>query len=200
MVFFSDAVFAIVITLLVLPLTTEADLPEQARSVPDAVLDRWPAVMTFAISFLVIGQFWVAHHRLFEKVRGVDTGLLWANLLFLLTISFMPFPSAVLGATTLEEDTFAVTFYAVSMSLASAALTGTWLYVLRRDLVRPDVGADERSAVTRRALTTTAVFTASVPVSFLGLAPAVLLWLGVLPAARALLGRPRGRVGSAAPV
>ena len=75
------------------------------------------------------------------------------------------------------------------MSLASMALTGTWLYITSRGLAKNECDASERRAVTRRALTTSGVFVASIQVSFLGLLPAVLLWLGVIPAARVLVAR-----------
>jgi uncharacterized membrane protein len=62
-IFFSDAVFAIVITLLVLPLTAEIELPEGGRDLAAHVWEQWPRVLSFLVSFMVIGQFWVAHHH-----------------------------------------------------------------------------------------------------------------------------------------
>ena len=81
MIFFSDAVFAIVITLLVLPLTAEIDLPEGGQDLTAHVWAQWPRVLSFLVSFLVIGQFWIAHHHMFEFIRGYDQGLLWLNLI-----------------------------------------------------------------------------------------------------------------------
>src|SRR3954451_206688 len=79
-IFFSDAVFAIVITLLVLPLTAEIELPEGARDLAQQVWELWPRVLSFVVSFLVIGQFWIAHHHMFTHVRRYDQALLWFNL------------------------------------------------------------------------------------------------------------------------
>ena len=59
-----------------------------------------PKVFSFLLSFLVIGQFCIAHRRMFDAIAGHDTGLLWLNLICLLTVSFMPFPTALLGAPT----------------------------------------------------------------------------------------------------
>ena len=95
MVLFSDAVFAIVITLLVLPLTAEIELPEGGQDLAAHVWEQWPRVLSFLVSFLVIGQFWIAHHHMFEHIRRYDQGLLWLNLVSLLTVSFMPFPTAL---------------------------------------------------------------------------------------------------------
>ena len=106
-VFFSDAVFAIVITLLVLPLTAELEIPQDGADLLHEVLGgHGLRMLTFALGFLVVGQFWIAHHRMFDRLQRYDTGLLWLNLLSLLTVSFMPFPTAVLGANSTVDDRF----------------------------------------------------------------------------------------------
>jgi uncharacterized membrane protein len=189
LVFFSDAVFAIVITLLVLPLTAEIELPEGEGNLAAQVLDRWPTVLTFMVSFLVVGQFWTAHHRTFGLIGRHDTVLLWLNLAILLTVAFMPFPAALLGARQVTDDAFPVVFFAASMTLTSCALTATWLYAARRGLVRGSVGRDRIRLVTMRALVTSALFVLSVPAALLGLPVAVLFWVGVIPLARALVAR-----------
>jgi uncharacterized membrane protein len=188
LVFFSDAVFAIVITLLVLPLTAEIDVPEGGGVHAAAVLAQWPVVLSFAVSFLVVGQFWIAHHRTFGLLARQDHTLVWLNLVLLLTVAFLPFPAALLGART-DDDAFPVVFYAASMTLTSAALTGLWLYASRRGLVLESVPTSTQSAVTRRALATTGVFVLSVPAALLGLPVAAALWLVVLPVVRTLLRR-----------
>ena len=190
-VFFSDAVFAIVITLLVLPLTAEIELPETGEGLARQVWAMWPTALTFAVSFLVIGQFWIAHHRTFGHIRRQDTGLVWCNLLALLTVAFLPFPAALLGTHSTTEDAFAVVFYAASLTVTSAAVTGTWLYAVRRQLVDESLAADEQRTFTRRALATTAVFAASIGAAFLGLLVAVACWVVVLPAVRLAASRRR---------
>src|SRR5688572_9596945 len=94
---FSDGVFAIVITLLVLPITAEVGPLEGGEGFEGQVWALWPKVLSFVVSFLVIGQLWTAHHRLFEHVQRHDRRLLGLNLVALLTISFLPFPTALLG-------------------------------------------------------------------------------------------------------
>jgi len=194
LVFFSDAVFAIVITLLVLPLTAEIDLPASDEGALAHVLHLWPTVLTFLVSFLVVGEFWIAHHRTFGNVRASDQGLLWLNLVVLMTVAFFPFPAAVLGARRTPDDAFPVVFYAVSLTLTSAALMTTWLYALQRGLVDPALTGDERTTITRRAAATTAVFAASIGLAFLGLAVALACWLVVLPAVRMAVSRRRTSV------
>src|SRR3954468_4011227 len=189
MVFFSDAVFAIVITLLVLPLTGDIELPDGAGGLAGQVLRLWPTVLTFVVSFLVIGQFWIAHHRTFGHLHRTDTTLMWLNLISLLTVAFMPFPAALLGAHSADEGVFPVVFYAAAMTVTSAALTATWLYAVTRGLTKRGPAPAEARQVTRRAVTTTVVFAASVGVAFLGLTAAVVCWLVVLPAARTVVTR-----------
>jgi uncharacterized membrane protein len=188
-VFFSDAVYAIVITLLVLPLTAEIELPEDEEGLAHQVLALWPSVLTFAVSFLVIGQFWIAHHRTFGYIRRHDHGLVWFNLVALMTVAFMPFPAALLGSHSTADDAFPVVFYAASLTLTSAALTATWLYAARRDLLDDSLGTRQTAGITHRAFATTAVFAVSVAAAFIGLTPAVGCWLVVLPAVRLLVGR-----------
>jgi len=197
-VFFSDAVFAIVITLLVLPLTTEIDLPEDGPDLRGAVLDLWPTVLTFAVTFLVVGQFWIAHHRTFGYVVRQDHTLVWLNLVTLLTVAFLPFPTALLGAHPTDGDAFPVVFYATSMTITSAALTGTWVYAVGRGLTRPSLSSTDSARITARAVITTAVFAVSIGVALLGLTPAVVCWLALLPAARFAVARfPRRAARSA---
>jgi len=190
-VFFSDAVFAIVITLLVLPLTAEIELPETGEGLARQVWALWPTVLTFAVSFLVIGQFWIAHHRTFGHIRRHDTGLIWCNLLALLTVAFIPFPAALLGSHPTAEDAFPVVFYAASLTLTSAAVTATWLYAARRQLIDESLSEDEESAFTRRAFATTAVFAVSIAAAFLGLPAEAACWLLELPAVRLAAARRR---------
>ncbi|WP_204916083.1 TMEM175 family protein [Microlunatus panaciterrae] len=189
LVFFSDAVFAIVITLLVLPLTAEIDLPEPSQSLAQLVEDLWPRMISFLVSFLVIGQFWIAHHHMFGKVRHFDQGLLWFNLVSLLTISFMPFPTAVLGSRVEADEPFPVVFYAASLAVSSLALTTTWLYAVRRQLVDPGMNDQAVRAFTARAITTSAIFLLSMGAAFLGLWVAVACWLVLLPLGRLVIGR-----------
>lgn len=189
--FFSDAVFAIVITLLVLPLTTEIHVPRNA-DVAGQVVELWPQMVTFVVSFLVIGQFWLAHHRLFDRLQRYDSGLLWLNILCLLTVAFMPFPAALLGVHDNPDERFPVVFYAVSLSITSASLTLMWLYAVRRGLTLDDLDPRLLTGVTIRAATTTTVFFLSIAVAFLGLPAAIVTWVAILPAIRRTVSRRYG--------
>lgn len=94
---FSDAVVAIAITLLILPLVdTATELND--KTVSELLADNWVKLLVFVISFAVIGRFWLAHHRMYENIVGYDKPLLWANLFWLLTIVFLPFPTELIAA------------------------------------------------------------------------------------------------------
>ncbi len=99
LVFFSDAVYAIAITLLVL----EIEVPDFPADLSRA--EQWhefgmlaPKFFAFLLSFLVIGRYWIGHHQLFDRVVGFSAKLLWPNLLLLLSIAFMPFSTTFLGS------------------------------------------------------------------------------------------------------
>jgi uncharacterized membrane protein len=189
LVFFSDAVLAIVITLLVLPLAAEVDL-SQGAGLAHQVWALWPRMLSFVISFLVIGQFWISHHRLFVLVRRYDQRLLWLNLIFLLTVSFMPFPTALVGARSTPQDHFAAVFYAASMTLASLTLTGTSLYARRAGLLDLSVDGDTAAYLLTRSVATMVLFLASIGAAFLGgLRAGLLFWVLLIPVARLLLAR-----------
>ena len=93
--FFSDAVFAIAMTLLVIEVRLPVLHGVSEAGLGHALLSLYPNYIGFIASFLVIGRFWVAHHRLMGMLDRHDEALVWANLLFLLAVAFMPFPTAV---------------------------------------------------------------------------------------------------------
>jgi uncharacterized membrane protein len=132
---FSDGVFAIAITLLII----EVAVPDVAsdESLASALSDQWQSYLAYVLSFVIIGIYWVNHHALFRLITASDHGFLLLNVLFLMCIAFLPFPTAVLG-DYLGEDTqraTAVTFYAFGLLLPALGWNGFWLYANRRGLV-----------------------------------------------------------------
>ncbi len=91
---FSDGVFAIVITLLIL----EIHIPDVPYSgLEKALIELFPSVVAYVMSFIIIGIYWVSHHNSLQPIRKIDRPFLWLNILLLLFISFIPFPTALLG-------------------------------------------------------------------------------------------------------
>jgi uncharacterized membrane protein len=180
LVFFSDAVIAIAITLLAL----EIRLPDQTIAPPD--LTGWlvtltPRYLTFFISFFVIGLFWMSHHRMFEYIYTYDRNLIWINLIFLFLVAFIPFPTAVLGRFPAELPSVAL--YAGIMVCLSLARVWSWWYVYyRAHLIRPDTNPRAGRVEMRRALWTGAIFGISILVALRSPGLAMFSWLLILPA------------------
>jgi len=118
LIFFSDAVFAIAITLLALEIRLP-DLPEDApnAAVVAALLAIWPKYLSYALSFITIGIYWSSHHRMFRHVVRYDGRLIQLNLLLLMAVAFIPFPTAVIGEHGGQAGTmlYAATMAAVGL-------------------------------------------------------------------------------------
>lgn len=94
---FSDGVFAIAITLLVLDIRLPDVEVQNGRQLWVLLLNVLPNLAIFIFSFLVVGVFWVAHHRIYAFIRYVNHYLMWSNVFYLLTVALIPFPASVLG-------------------------------------------------------------------------------------------------------
>jgi uncharacterized membrane protein len=125
---FSDGVFAIAITLLVLDLKVPQDLP--AGGLAAALGRQWPSYFAYLVSFLVIGIIWVNHHALFDRLRRVNRVLLFANLLLLLFVSAIPFPTRLAAdyLTRGADAKVAVAVYSATMVGMSLAYGWIWLH------------------------------------------------------------------------
>ena len=123
----TDAVVAIAITLLVLPLVELVAEPEpHAR---DVVTENWPRIWSFVLSFAVITRFWLLHHRTFDHVTRYSRPLVAVNMLWLFTIAIMPFPTGMVG--TYGTDHFTATLY-VATVLASSVCQSALVVVIYR--------------------------------------------------------------------
>lgn len=109
---FSDGVFAIVLPLLILDLRA----PSGDGPLLDRLVHQWPSYVAYLASFAFVAVVWVNHHSTFTRIRQVDSGLMWRNILLLLVTSIFPFPTAVLGETfqhgTRDDQTVALALYA----------------------------------------------------------------------------------------
>jgi len=171
---FSDGVFAIAITLLVLTLDIPQLRTESGRELERALGDTWPDLLSYFIAFFVIGLFWVAHHRFFDSLRGYDGRLMAANLLFLSLIALLPFPTSLLG----EHDELTVSVVVFAVAVAAAGLAEALMLWLALD--RNLLGAEEQAHPRRyllQSLITPAVFLASIPVAFVAPRVTPYTWL-----------------------
>jgi uncharacterized membrane protein len=111
---FSDGVFAIVITLLILNIHVP-DVP--AASLGHALLQQLPQVFTYVLSFFVVALYWLAHHRMSHLVKQVDGAFIWMNMTWLLFVSVIPFPTALLDRYPLQAIPIAI--YGADLILAN---------------------------------------------------------------------------------
>jgi uncharacterized membrane protein len=173
-VFFSDAVFAIAITLLALDLRVPQISESAATSeLPNALLELWPNAFSFLVSFWIIGSYWLAHHRIFHHVRAYDRGLLLINLLFLMWIVLLPFSSSLIGEY--ENLQLPVIVYAVHNILAGLTLSRHALKDGR--LVKTDLDPRAVRYNNLRALFLPTVFVVSIGISFISAEIARGSWL-----------------------
>ncbi|HXY72511.1 MAG TPA: TMEM175 family protein [Actinomycetota bacterium] len=179
-VYFSDAVFAIAMTLLGVEL--RVPVFQAGLNVRQGNEQLWHALRgmggefyAFALSFFVLGLFWMAHHRKFRLIRRYDDRLLWANLLFLFSVAFLPFPTAVLGRYGGEVATI---FYAAAMAVTGLLSGYITLYAYRgHRLIDPDVDDRLIRHWIQRAFLPPAVFLASIPIALGSPKIAQYVWL-----------------------
>jgi uncharacterized membrane protein len=139
LIFLSDGVYAIALTLLAVELVlpeSSADL--QDRELLKSLLESWPKVLAFLTSFTVIANFWVGHNVLFQHVRRFDGGMMWLALLQLLCVAFIPFPTSVIGGHI--SDPVAQQFYFSTLLVTGLVMAALWWYITsRRQLLDPDL-------------------------------------------------------------
>jgi TMEM175 potassium channel family protein len=140
LVFFTDAVVAIAITLLVLPLADLANEPVEHPS--ELVTGNWSLIAGFVLSFAVIARFWLTHHRMFQHVGQYTGPLVLMNMVWIFTIVVLPFPTELVGH---YSDPFTVAFY-IGTVLASSAGQSVLVLIIHRNpgIQRPDNPLDRR--------------------------------------------------------
>lgn len=160
----SDGIFAIAITLLIFGLEVpEISQPTSSDELGSALGDMWPRFAAYFQTFLIVGAFWVGHHRAFRRMVREDDRLAWLNLLFLLTVSFMPFPSNLVGRY--PENRTAVVVYSASLGAVSVTYAAVWAYAVGARLL----ASSERPAARIELWTAGsagALFLLSVPLAF----------------------------------
>ena len=173
---FSDGVFAIAITLLTLNLKVPS-VPSGSRGeLLEGLVALGPHLFAYALTFAVVGRYWLIHHRFYSTLTGFDGPLMVGNLGYLSLIVLMPFASDLIG--TYGEIDVAVMVYAAVLGLAALV---NWLmirYALGQDLVRPEDRAATEPFGSPAALVIPGVFLVSIPVALLSPVAAQIVWLG----------------------
>ncbi len=147
-----------------------------SQELPSRLLALSPKFLSYVISFLVIAVYWQAHHRVFRPIRSYDRTLLWLNFWFLMAISFLPFPTSLLGEYSKKQ--LSVVIYAATAAAASLLLASiSWYATAGLRLVAPDL--DDRVEGYRRVQGSAVpvVFVFSIGISFLSPTAAMYSWL-----------------------
>ena len=125
---FTDGVFAIVITILVLEISVPENLP--SRSIGNAIGDTGPTLVAWVISFFITAMHWVWHRDLFNQIRSVNRDVIWLNIVYMLPVCLVPFASSVLGEY--HDEAIALQLYGAVLITASLFRAVLYAYVMRR--------------------------------------------------------------------
>jgi uncharacterized membrane protein len=175
----TDGIFATVMTVLVLGLTvpaanlSEPELASQIRA-------HWPNYVAYAFSFIVLGVYWIGHHNQFHYIKRSDRVFLWVNILFLLTIGFVPFSTSLLGLYPFSPT--AVRVYGANLAATGLALYALWWYATSQyRLVEKDLDPHIVSLAKRRIIVGPMVSLLGIGFSFLDTRISLVLYLLLIP-------------------
>jgi uncharacterized membrane protein len=165
---FSDGVFAIATTLLVLDIGVPTS---ELRDLWSGIGDQWPAYLSYATSFITIGGIWLAHHAVFRRLRYANAAVMRINLALLMAVALLPFPTMLVAeALRYGEGSERATliFYGASLLAISLLFSGLWRAVVAdRELLRPEVGDAEVQAIGRATAPNIAFYAVVVLVAIL---------------------------------
>lgn len=193
-VFFSDAVMAIAITLLAIDIRVpEIEPTLAATELPKQLAAITPNLMTFFISFMVIGIYWISHHRYFSYIKRYDTRLMLINLMFLFFIACMPFVASLLGRFT--SVPIALIIYTLALAALGVSMAFIWLYASQNHrLIEPTLDASTIRGINIRLFVAPLMFPIAVPFAFVSATAVITVWwlspLAVFLASRLLTKQP----------
>jgi uncharacterized membrane protein len=178
-----DGIFAIAMTLIVLTIAPPRPPLEQAASLlPGMIMDLIPQILSFAIAFLVLGIFWLEHHRQFHFVKAVDPRLLWINIILLISIAFVPFSTDVAGDYATVQ--IAVLLFNINIVIVGIIFAVQWQYICKSEhLCDPLPDADTMQQRVFQTLLIPAVAGIAVIISVFSPTLSLLAYLVVPPVA-----------------
>jgi uncharacterized membrane protein len=148
LVAFSDAVFAITVTLLVL----EIRPPTDYNHLLHGLAALWPSYLAYALTFLFIGQVWANHHVMFDQIRAADRVILLLNTLLLMMVAFLPFTTSVLAGALRSGHGLrtAAVFYGIAFDATALTFNAVWQYARRHRLLSETLDPAGATAIGRR--------------------------------------------------
>lgn len=185
---FVDAVFAIAMTLLVLGLGIKqlAD-PESAADMGQALVDRLPDLVAFAVAFVLLGRYWIAHHDFFGTLRGFDRPLMSMSLVYLAFVAFLPFPTSLIGEY--EGNPVSLLLFAAALAAVSGMETVMFAHAHRRNLMRTGLSPGVYKWGLLASLQPVALFIVTMPFAFLSTTGVLISWGVISPLAGAWIER-----------
>jgi uncharacterized membrane protein len=174
----SDGVFAIAMTLLVLELRVPEVEGTSLAELPSRIMVLWPRFLSYALSFVVLGIYWIGHHNQFHYIKRSNRTFMWITILFLMCVSFIPFATALLGTYT--QQPIATTIYGSTLVATGLALYLQWWYATTNyRLVDPDLPPQVMSLAARRILFAPCVYLFAIGISFISIELSFLLYIAV---------------------
>jgi uncharacterized membrane protein len=189
-IFFTDAVFAIALTLLVvqisIPVISDAQANEPS-AMWNALSDSLPEFIGFFIAFILIARYWMAHHLFFAQLRAVDRGLIGINLIYLAFVAFLPFPSALVGHY--EQNPISVLLFAACLCIISGLEVVEFRHAQRNHLFRNRMPDDVYRYGVISSLSPVVLFIVTAPLAFISSTLCLVSWLLSIPIGMALAKR-----------
>lgn len=178
---FSDAVFAVAITLLILTIgVPDVAEPFTEQALLDALGDMWHNFSGYILSFIIVGMFWMRHHYLFVRLEKHNRGLMWLNHLFLMVIVFLPFPTEMMS--TYPQSKVATAIYAASMAVCGLLAAALWWYAtVHYEFANGSIGRAQKKDATFSFLGMSAVFLLSLALVPFSPSAAKYSWIAILP-------------------
>jgi uncharacterized membrane protein len=178
---FADAIFAFSITFMAITIR----IPELARNltevqVIDELFESIPEFEIYAISFFVIGMYWISYHQMFNQIVGSRSTLTWLTLVFLFFITLIPL------ATNLQigfgQYQIVFILFALVLTIAGSLLTIMWLYATKNKLIDENLTHNEIRYILLESIVSSVVFLISILVSFIDIQTAYYFWIVIIPA------------------
>lgn len=180
-IFFTDAVFAISLTLLIVEVghpVVEGNVDEPA-SMLSTLNDYGPEIIGFFVAFIIIARYWLAHHFAFGQYRAVDRGLIGINLVYLAFVAFLPFPSALVGSY--EGNPVSVMLFGLTLACISGLEVLQFHHAFRHDLLRKELPADVYRWVVLTSITPVFIFLVTMPLALINSTLCLVSWLTSWP-------------------
>lgn len=176
---FSDSVFAFAATLLVLKIELPALMASQLDSqLWPAITHLWPQYFANFVSFFIIGYYWLSHHSVFTQMKKMNGRIVWLNTLFLIFLSFLPFPVDLYGSFHMNPAVIA--FYSLSVSVVGFWLAALWLSAQKMGLLTESLTKKQTQLSTIRYFLMPVIFLLATPIAFVHPLLAQLAWIGVV--------------------